>query len=296
MKWVTFRDETNRLAMGVLSWDSTVVDVQRAARDLGHPGCTEYRTVLDVLRDRDGVDKVAALVNSIGDSTGPWRLPVADVKVTAPIPRPGKVLGVALNYYDFCTRGQLNPPTALKVFTKVSTAVIGPDERIGLPHGRKVTYEGELGVVIGKPGKDIRAADALDYVAGYTIVNDYTANDFVKEDVQLTRGKNLDGFCPMGPALVTKDEVFNPHSLSIVTTVNEFVRQESNTSQMIFKIEDIIEFFSSFLTLEPGDVIATGTPAGTALQYDPPAFVQAGDTVSVTIAGLGTLTNHIVHM
>ncbi|MGI6124862.1 MAG: fumarylacetoacetate hydrolase family protein, partial [Acetivibrionales bacterium] len=155
--------------------------------------------------------------------------------------------------------------------------------------GHLVTYEGELGVIIGKRGKNITREEAYDYIAGYTIVNDMTANDCTKEDIQLLRGKNFDGFFPMGPYFVTKDEVANPMNLNIKTKVNGEIRQDSNTSNMIFNISEQIEYFSSFLTLEPGDVIATGTPAGTALQFNPPRFLKPKDKVEVIIEGLGSL-------
>ncbi len=291
MKLITFTTRENKLRVGALMDDARVIDISLTAGHFGILG--SFDSLLDVLNDPYGLEKVKEVVDAAIGQAGPWNLPLRNIKLTAPIPRPGKILGVALNYHDFCERGKLSTPTSLKVFTKVSTTMAGPDDVVNVPPGRKVTYEGELGVVIGKRGKYITSFDALDYVAGYTIVNDFTATDYIKDDVQLMRAKNIDTFCPMGPALVTKEEILDPGVLTITTKVNGIVRQNSNTSQLIFKIPDIIEYFSSFLTLEPGDVIATGTPAGTALQFDPPAFMRQGDVVEVTVEGLGTLTNTI---
>ncbi|ALS20513.1 MULTISPECIES: fumarylacetoacetate hydrolase family protein [Paenibacillus] len=291
MKLVTFGTRDNKHHIGVLKDNSSVIDIRMASNDLGIP--LSFESIIHILEDPEGLEKVQRVIDAAGKHAGPWYRSLNDIKLTAPIPRPGKILGVALNYHDFCVRGKLDTPTALKVFMKAHSTVVGPNDAVHVPLERKVTYEGELGVVIGKTGKHVASADAWDHVAGYLIVNDFTANDYIKEDVQLMRGKNLDTFCPMGPFLVTKEEIADPGALAIKTEVNGIVRQNSNTSRLIFKIPEIIEYFSSFLTLEPGDVIATGTPAGTALQFDPPAFVQPGDVVAVTVEGLGTLTNII---
>ncbi len=287
MRLVTFQKDNKRLAGGYAD-DGAIIDLDAAAAEFGlkAPG-----DMLAILSEQDGLNGVRAILDAAAGRNGAWRLAPDAVKLLAPIPRPPKVLGVALNYRDFCERGNLPLPDALKVFNKVGTTIIGPGDRISLPAGHKVTYEGELGVVIGRRGKGISPEDAFDFVAGYTVVNDLTANDAAKADVQLMRGKNFDTFCPLGPVLVTKDEVADPYRLTIRTTVNGAVRQEAKVNQMIFKIPEIIRFFSSFLTLEPGDVIATGTPAGTALQHNPPAFLLPGDVVVVAVEGIGTLTN-----
>lgn len=287
MRLVTFLKDNKRRAGGY-SADGTIIDLDAAAAELGlkAPG-----DMLAILSEQEGLPSVRAVLDAVSGRAGSWRLAPDAIKLLAPVPRPPKVLGVALNYQDFCERGNLPPPDALKVFNKVGTTVIGPGDQIALPSGHKVTYEGELGVVIGRRGKNISQEEAFAYVAGYTVVNDLTANDVAKADVQLMRGKNFDTFCPLGPVLVTKDEVADPYQLTIRTTVNGAIRQEAEVRGMIFKIPEIIRFFSSFLTLEPGDVIATGTPAGTALQHDPPAFLVPGDVVAVTVEGIGTLSN-----
>jgi 2-keto-4-pentenoate hydratase/2-oxohepta-3-ene-1,7-dioic acid hydratase in catechol pathway len=292
MKLVTYTSAENEYRMGALIDEISVIDIGLAAEHFRIRG--PFESVLQVLNDPSGLEWVQKVIDSAVCQEGPWNLALSGIKLGAPILRPGKILGAALNFHDFCERGNLDIPTALKIFSKLPTTVIGPYDNVIVPPERKVTYEGELGVVIGKRGKNVSSNDAFDYIAGYTIVNDFTANDYIKEDIQLMRGKNLDTFCPMGPALVTKDEIPDPGVLGIKTEVNEIVRQNSNTSQLIFNIPYMIEYFSSFLTLEPGDVIATGTPAGTALQFDPPAFMKPGDVVTVTVEGLGTLTNTIM--
>ena len=270
---------------------NAVVAIDDAAAEFGLPPVGD---MLSILSEPSGLNAVRNIIKTIDGKNGSWKYELSAIKLMPPIPRPRKILGVALNYHDFCKRGNLETPDALKVFAKMGTTVIGTGDLVRLPLGRKVTYEGELAVVMGRVGKNIPKAEAFDYIAGYSILNDLTANDVAKEDIQLMRAKNYDTFCPMGPTLVTKDEIEDPYSLSLQTTVNGNIRQDSVVGQLIFKIPDIIHYFSSFLTLEPGDVIATGTPAGTALQHTPPAFLAAGDVVSVTINQLGTLTNKVV--
>jgi 2-keto-4-pentenoate hydratase/2-oxohepta-3-ene-1,7-dioic acid hydratase in catechol pathway len=159
--------------------------------------------------------------------------------------------------------------------------------------GQNGTYQGELGGVIGSTCMHATASEALDYIAGYTVVNDFTANDCIKEDTQLLRGKSHDGFLPMGPVFVTRDEIGDPHNLTIRTEVDGELRQDGNTKNMIINTFALIEYFSGFLTLVPGDVIATGTPAGTGPQFSPPRFVKPGQTVRVTVQGIGTLESVI---
>jgi len=290
MRLVSFHAE-QKVQLGALVDNSTIIDVNAAAAAFGLRSATG---VLDVLESSDGLARIAAILAAVKGKSGSWALASSGVKLAPPIPRTAKILGVALNYHDFCLRGKLETPTALKVFSKLQTTVVGPEDAIELPAGHKVTYEGELSVVMGRRAKNIQVSEAWDYVGGYTVLNDLTANDVAREDVQLMRGKNFDTFCPIGPTLVTKDEIPDPYKLRIKTTVNGVVRQDSTVEQLIFKIPDIISYFASFLTLEPGDVIATATPAGTALQHDPPAFLAVGDLVTVTVERLGTITNRVV--
>ncbi|MDX8365797.1 fumarylacetoacetate hydrolase family protein [Cytobacillus sp. IB215665] len=221
-----------------------------------------------------------------------------DVELLAPIPRPSKnVFCVGKNYADHAIEmgSVADIPTDVMMFSKTPTTVIGTNEII-LNH-RHITnqldYEGELAVVIGKKGKGISEDEALDYVFGYTIVNDITARDLQARHKQFLLGKSLDTSCPMGPVIVHKSLVKEPNQLNIETRVNDEIRQSANTKQFIFSIEKIISVLSQGTTLEPGDIIATGTPAGVGKGFTPPKFLQPGDVVEVTVEGIGTLSNSI---
>lgn len=276
---------------GLLLEDNRVLGAAACAKAAGVEG--DFGSVRRILCAPNGLENLKKLASWAQNSDWKGYEKRSEVTLLAPVPDPEKVLGVALNYRDFCVRGNLPIPEKLKVFGKYATSVNRDGGEVAI-QGRKVTYEGELGVVVGEYCRNVSTARALNYVAGYTVVNDCTANDYVKEDVQLLRGKNLDGFLPMGPVLVTADEIPDPGCLNLRTVVNGEVRQDSNTSQLIFGIGALIEYFSAFMTLSPGDVIATGTPAGTALQFDPPRFLQPGDRVEVTVQGIGSLHSVIV--
>lgn len=216
----------------------------------------------------------------------------------APIPRPAKnIFCVGKNYVDHAIEmgSEADIPEHLMLFSKAPTSVIGHESQI--PSHEEVTkqldYEGELAVVIGKTGKGIPKEHALDYVFGYTIVNDITARDLQARHKQFLLGKSLDGSCPMGPYIVGKSEIENPNQLDIETKVNGESRQKSNTKQFIFPIEEIIEVLSKGMTLEPGDIIATGTPAGVGKGFKPPRFLTKGDCIEITIDKIGTLKNSI---
>ncbi|OAT72031.1 fumarylacetoacetate hydrolase family protein [Parageobacillus thermoglucosidasius] len=221
-----------------------------------------------------------------------------DVRLLAPIPRPAKnIFCVGKNYVDHAIElgGNSDIPQHLIVFSKVPTTVIGHEETV-LRHADvtdELDYEGELAVVIGKRGKAIRKEEALDYVFGYTIINDVTARDLQERHQQYLLGKSLDTFCPMGPWIVHKSLIENPNKLEIETKVNGEIRQKASTEQFIFNVETIIETISRGITLEPGDIIATGTPAGVGKGMKPPRFLQAGDVVEITVEGIGTLRNKI---
>lgn len=189
--------------------------------------------------------------------------------------------------------GSKAAPKDLLVFTKSPTS-IAADEQVLPIHGNKTNsldYEGELAVVIGKHGKDIPKNLAFDYVFGYTIANDITARDLQDRHKQYFLGKSLDGTCPLGPYIVTKDEIADPQKLTVVTKVNGEVRQNGSTKDMMFTVEELISILSQYVTLEPGDVILTGTPAGVGKGMTPPTFLKAGDEVKVSIEGIGTLSN-----
>jgi len=211
------------------------------------------------------------------------------------VPRPGKVICIGLNYRDHAAESNMPLPEKPVVFSKFSTAVIAPGEPVVLPAGsHQVDYEAELAIVIGRHAKNVSADQAYDYVLGYTAFNDVTARDFQFADGQWQRGKSCDTFAPMGQAIVTTDVITDPHKLSIRLTLNGQTMQDSNTDQLIFSVPQLIEFISESITLEPGDVIATGTPPGVGFARTPPVFLKPGDEMEVLIEGIGGLGNPIV--
>jgi 2,4-didehydro-3-deoxy-L-rhamnonate hydrolase len=211
-----------------------------------------------------------------------------------PIDRPGKIVCVGLNYRDHAEEQGVDLPTAPLLFAKWQNTLIGPGEPIVIPPiVTKCDYEAELGVVIGVRVRDVSAENALEAVAGYICVNDVSARDLQFADGQWTRGKSPDTFCPVGPRLVPRDEIEDPQALAIRCIVNGETLQDSSTSQMIFSVAEIIAYVTRVITLERGDLIATGTPAGVGVFRDPKVLLQDGDEVSVEIEGLGTLTNPV---
>ncbi|MDW8354412.1 MAG: fumarylacetoacetate hydrolase family protein [Bryobacterales bacterium] len=220
---------------------------------------------------------------------------LSSVKLRAPIPRPPKVICVGLNFADHAAESGLPIPEVPTIFSKFSTAVIGPGEPIVLPRiSTEPDYEAELAFVIGKGGRHIPAERWQEHVFGYTNFNDVSARDFQRATTQWLMGKTFDTFAPMGPWLVTADEIPDPHSLDITCEINGEVLQHSNTRQFIFRIPDLIAFLSSVFTLEPGDVVSTGTPPGVGFARKPPRFLRPGDEVVVRIQGVGELRNPVV--
>ncbi|HEY7914756.1 MAG TPA: fumarylacetoacetate hydrolase family protein [Blastocatellia bacterium] len=220
--------------------------------------------------------------------------PIRNVALNSPVLHPGKILAVGLNYAAHASEGGRKPPERPLIFSKNVTALIGPGDPIRLPRiSDKVDYEAELAVVIGKQGRSIASINAYEHIAGYTIMNDVTARDLQRSESQWARAKGLDTFAPCGPWLVTADEMTDPHSLDISLRVNGEARQRSNTSDLIFKIPSLIEFISEDLTLLPGDIISTGTPSGVGAYMTPPVFLKQGDTIEITIAGIGVLRNRV---
>jgi 2-keto-4-pentenoate hydratase/2-oxohepta-3-ene-1,7-dioic acid hydratase in catechol pathway len=211
------------------------------------------------------------------------------------IPRPGKIVCVGLNYRDHAAEGGQDLPKAPLLFAKWPNTLIGDGDPVVLPpESTQVDYEAELGVVIGTKAKRVSERDALDHVEGYICVNDVSARDLQFADGQWTRGKSPDSFCPVGPRLVPRDEIADPQALAIRCIVNGEALQDSSTAQMIFSVAEIIAYTSQIITLEPGDLIATGTPAGVGVFRDPKVLLKDGDEVSVEIEGLGTLTNPFI--
>lgn len=214
-----------------------------------------------------------------------------DVELLAPVPKPGKIICIGLNYLDHIKEAGRPIPKEPVFFGKFANTVIGPEGVVLLPDvSNEIDYEAELAVVIGKKAFQVDKQYALKYVAGYMNFNDISARD-LQHQGQWIKGKFLDTFAPMGPWLVTQDEIKNPGDLNIQMRLNGTVMQSSNTSNMVFSVEDLVSYLSTLVTLEPGDVIATGTPHGVGFVRKPPVFIQPGDILEVEIQGLGTLRN-----
>src|SRR5690554_1317412 len=219
-----------------------------------------------------------------------------DLQVLAPIDDPAKIIGIGLNYFDHAEETGSKIPEEPIFFTKFATSVTGPEDPIVLPAvSREVDYEAELAVIIGKKGKCIPEDCAMQYVAGYTVFNDVSARDLQFRGGQWTKGKALDTFAPIGPYLVTADEVGDPHGLAVKLWLNDRLMQDSSTEKLIFKIPVLVSFLSQLFTLEPGDIIATGTPSGVGFTRKPPVYLQAGDKVRIFIEKIGALSNPVIN-
>lgn len=224
---------------------------------------------------------------------------LGDVKLMAPITNPNKVVAIGLNYLDHIKESNAQVPKLPIMFTKYTTSIVGPGDEVRWDPEltAKVDWEVELAVVIGKAAYRVSEADALNYVAGYTACNDVSARDLQTErGDQWIRGKSLDTFCPLGPCIVTKDEIADPHNLKLKTIVNGKTMQDSNTSQLLFKLPYLIHYLSQAFTLLPGDVIITGTPPGVGMGMKPPVFLKDGDVMTVEVEGIGELTNPCVEI
>lgn len=219
---------------------------------------------------------------------------LAAVTIEAPLARPSKIICIGLNYRDHAIESNMEIPKVPTVFNKFTTSVLAPGKPILLPKkSTQPDYEAEFAVVIGRGGRHIPGAQWRDHVFGYTILNDVSARDYQLATTQWLMGKTFDTFAPMGPYVVTADEIADPHDLDISLTINGETLQSSNTKHLIFRIPDLIEYLSSVFTLEPGDIISTGTPAGVGFARKPPRYLKEGDDVVVKVAGLGELRNPV---
>jgi len=259
------------------------------------------QTMLDLLADWDTnfevLQALAEAVASEGLSSDFWRgavAPLSSLAVHAPVPRPPKLILVGLNYRDHAEEAGFKIPEVPTIFSKYANCVIGPGDAIKIPKvSYMIDYEAEYAFVIGRAGRDIPPERAMEYVAGYTIVNDVSCRDYQMKTGQWMIGKTFDTFAPMGPYLVTRDEIADPHKLEISLYLNGQRMQHSNTSNLIFKTGYLVAYLSQVFTFEPGDVISTGTPAGVGYTRKPPVFMKPGDLVRIEIEGLGTLENPI---
>lgn len=251
-----------------------------------------YSSTLQFIQDGPhNWQKAANALNEAGNST---TISLSAVTLLAPLNNPGKLLCVGLNYRDHAIESKMEIPSVPTVFCKFSNAIIGPDETVKVPAvTTKPDYEAELAFVIGVGGKNIPADKWQQHVFGYTILNDVSARDIQLATSQWILGKSLDTFAPLGPWIVSADEIPDPHALDIKLSIGGKVLQHSNTRELIFKIPALIAHISSIVPLAPGDIISTGTPAGVGMGHNPPRWMRDGETMTIDISGIGTLVNPI---
>lgn len=288
MRFISFTVEQEKRFGIWYEEESIVVDLYCYYRDKG----VDLPTLISFIQAEDiNIEEMRGVSEA-------YHLSIQDVDLQAPIPRPLKnIFCVGKNYRDHAIEmgSEKDIPEHPMIFTKAPTAVSAPGKLLSFSKdvSEALDYEGELAVVIGKKGKRISREQAMDYVFGYTIVNDITARDLQKKHGQFFLGKSLDGSCPMGPAILHASEVSNPHDFNLKTLVNGEVRQNGHTSDLIFDIPELIHVLSKGMTLEPGDLIATGTPSGVGKGFKPPKYLVDRDIVEVRIEGIGTLRNEI---
>jgi len=291
MRLVTYVDNSDNAKTGLLN-NNTVVPLEQL--DISND-------MNEIIKDFENVKKIIG-ENKIESLTS---LDISDIKLLAPIPRPLRnIMCVGKNYHDhaqefygsgFDSSGKKAVADFPVIFTKATTSVIATDENIILANDYTNTtdYEGELGLILSKGGKNIKPEDAYDYIFGYTIINDVSARNIQKQHEQWFIGKSPDTYCPMGPAIVTSDEISDVTKLKLKTTVNGEVRQDSIVERLIFDIPTLLSTISKTMTLEVCDIIATGTPAGVGIGFEPPVYLKSGDQVEVSIDKLGVLRNTI---
>jgi 2-keto-4-pentenoate hydratase/2-oxohepta-3-ene-1,7-dioic acid hydratase in catechol pathway len=281
MKLATFT-HSGTTRIGVVDGDE-IVDLSVAAPELP----TDMLAFIEA-----GPDAMQAANAAVAKGK---RIPLSEAHLEAPIARPPKFLAIGLNYADHVAETGMDTPEHVMIFNKQSTCVTGPTDPVHVPKVSHVLdYEGELGIVIGKRGRHVSRENAADYIAGYVIVDDVTVRDWQFHTPTWTMGKSFDTHGPTGPWIVTTDEITNPHQLDLRTYVNDELRQESNTKQLIFDCFYLVEHISKAFTLEPGDIIATGTPGGAGLLRKPPVLLKDGDIVRVEIDGIGQIENPVI--
>jgi 2-keto-4-pentenoate hydratase/2-oxohepta-3-ene-1,7-dioic acid hydratase in catechol pathway len=281
-----FSNEPGRIAnLGVVIRDRVVPASALVA---------DYPTIFEFLADSPrSRTMLEASFDSAGREIADSTLTLADVELVAPVPRPGKIVAVGVNYREHASEQSREPPDHPVLFAKLPTSVTGPgsDVRWDPRLTQAVDLEGELAVVIGRRCRRVAESEALEHVGGYTCLNDVTARDLQYADKQFVRGKSLDTFCPMGPWLVTADEIADPQQLRLRSFVNGEPMQDASTADMIFGVAALVSFCSQAFTLEPCDVIATGTPSGVGWFREPKQLLRDGDEMVVEIDGIGRLAN-----
>ncbi|SDM48019.1 fumarylacetoacetate hydrolase family protein [Bacillus sp. OK048] len=306
MKIVTYSKNGSDLRLGILLDEKTIIDPQQAyVEKLNANGQLRSEEIAKALLPEDPTEFLAngevaftkaeeAIEYGTAAKNTSSIYKIEDVYIGAPILNPKKIICVGLNYHDHIKEMNREVPKHPVIFAKFATAITGPNDDFPLSEEltKKLDYEAEFAFVIGKRGKNISQEDALDYVAGYTVVNDITARDMQKRTIQWLQGKTLDKSLPMGPYLATKDEVPNIDNAAITSKINGEIRQQSNINQLVFTVPYLVEFLSHIMTLEPGDIICTGTPGGVGEAQN--KFLKAGDVVRVEIEGIGAIENKIV--
>ena len=241
------------------------------------------------------VGELLAAGGGVSEADGGEPIPLGSVALRAPLPRPGKIICVGLNYHDHCREQGVEPPAYPPLFAKFANAIASPGQPVVRPRATEMLdLECELAVVIGRRAARIGREEAPGVIFGYTILNDITMRDLQREDRRWLRAKGSDGFAPIGPVLVSADELGDVGDLRLRSWVNGQIWQDSTTAEMIFDVPTLVAFASRTITLEPGDIIATGTPAGVGHFHDPPRYLQHGDLLRCEIAGIGVLENHVV--
>ena len=280
----------NEGRLGAATSDGAVIDLAAAA---GSHGSERFPRSMAAFLARGPEGLADAVRTSAAASTAAIVAPGA-AKLLAPVGDPPKIICIGQNYRDHCAEQNQPIPERAIIFAKFATALNRPGGPIVLPKiSEQVDYEAELAFVIGIGGRDIPESDARRHVAGYMCANDVSARDIQFGDKQWVRGKTFDSFFPCGPWLVTSDEVDDPHDLEISLTLNGRTMQKSNTGNLVFGVDSLVSYLSQVVTLQPGDIVSTGTPGGVGVFRKPPIFLHPGDEVSVTISGLGTLTNTV---
>lgn len=304
MKLAQFKTkDSEQQRLGILLGD-VVCDVAELARAVQNTGGSPAAWLLDINNTCDVIKRGPSAVNDIDSllNLNPTRgargqttaYPLNEIQFL-PAVYPSKILAIGRNYAEHAAEGGADLPAAPLLFNKLTNSLSAHDAPIVLPTiSEQVDYEAELAVIIGKAAKRVSEADALDYVFGYSLINDVSARDLQYGDKQWTRGKGLDTFAPLGPFITTRDEIEDVQALKIEGVLNGNVMQSSNTSKMIFKVAYLVSYLSQGITLEPGDVIASGTPDGVGVFRKPPVLLQPGDVFEVRIEKLGTLRNSVV--
>jgi 2-keto-4-pentenoate hydratase/2-oxohepta-3-ene-1,7-dioic acid hydratase in catechol pathway len=284
-----------RRRIGALLNDRAALELPLAAREEGFADWPDGFDMLSFLAlGEQALDVARRLLERADPSVkAPYVFPLDGARLLAPVPNPSKVVAIGLNYRDHAHEQGVEPPDRPVAFAKFPTSVIGPGDTITWDPAltSQVDYEAELAFVIGRTARRVPVEEAYKYVAGYTCLDDVSARDLQFGDKQWVRGKSLDTFCPMGPWLVTRYDLPDPHALRIRCSVNGELLQDSSTGELIFGVPDLVAFLSRAFTLLPGDVVATGTPSGVGVFRKPPRFLQDGDTVAVEIEGIGRLEN-----